>query len=774
MSVREAHRLQTTIGVASVPGSVTIDSDAFQVDSLLTGDWSQMDRGEAATRLAKVARIMDGPFLPGVADGWGLGFGDAFCHRFRQAAVEILAPFVTTQEIETPLASALAHPPSARFFGRRVELAQLRQYLLSGERTLTLVGLGGVGKSRLAAEFLAALPEPWDRATVAQVSLGNVVTRTGVLEAILDGLGKRVAGAYLKGRDTLVTVLQAFQSPSILFLDNVEDATLEPGGEVVQLLSYLRYRCPELVMLCTSRCRVGIPEELVVPVSAFDFPSDADLSAYDPQELMDRFPGLEMVLDALEGALKVGTALREDIRQQAGLLRMTGGLPLAIELLAARAAVLNDLPSETEWSAGEFNPTRSIEWALSSVSSEANEIFRVASLFADSFTAEAIEGITGRHAVGYSLSELDDVALLQSVPGDGYLRYKMVPSVRTWALEELQRAGTLDDLMADYARYFTGLLEPELVYTPEEIAPLTVWLSDMVAAVEHYISQGLLARATATADTLGQVFRHSGRYDRGIELMRSLLITLEEFGAPEHCFAEIHDCLGRLLVNAEGTYEATEHLEKALAFWKSSNDSFRIARAANNLGIVADRNQDFETAELYYMQALDGFSDVGNKKALCSLTLNIAGLHFEKQDWSNARHWLVKSLKISEDLDEKTLMMTRLIDLVEAEYLLGNMDNAFEYCKKSFDIVSESKSFIRVSQLSILLGMVAIDLGRDRSLCAKIMSYGLNWINSQKIDFGIVEALIVKSKHIVESEQVELPVFDCESQISQCRLLLDL
>jgi hypothetical protein len=430
ISVEEANRLKSGLRLVAVPGIVALDVDALQLESRLTANWAEMPRAEAAERLTEAADVMDREFLVGVSGDWGLDVGERLCRLFRAATVATLAADLSerTVRLSPPQSSDETTMPLGRFFGRRSERELMSTYLDQDELTLTLVGLGGVGKSRLALEFLRELPPSWRGVSVYPVSLASVVTKVGVLEAILESLGKRVGGAFLQGRDTLVTVLQALQDRSVLFLDNVEDAALEPGGEVVQLLSYLRYRCPKLAILSTSRCRIGIPGELVIPVTAFELPSTEALGDTEASSLLERFPGLEMVLDALDGACKAGAALRDDPSRLAELLRATGGLPLAIEMLAARAAVARRLPSLEEATAGELSPARSIEWALSAVSVEATDLFYSVSIFCDTFTAEAVEGITGRANVGFSLSELDDVALIHAVPGDGFLRFRCPPA----------------------------------------------------------------------------------------------------------------------------------------------------------------------------------------------------------------------------------------------------------------------------------------------------------------------------------------------------------
>jgi predicted ATPase/DNA-binding SARP family transcriptional activator len=328
---------------------------------------------------------------------------------------------------------------------------------LAEARLVTLTGVGGVGKSRLALR-VAALASSRFADGVSWCELAVVQDPAVVATALATALGvQREADA------TMVESVVAFLSgkQALLVLDNCEHLV----GAVRSLVVDLLHGCPGLVILATSRERLAIDGERVRPVSPFPLPESAHRA--DPTN-----PAVSLFVDRAR-AVRPDLELDPDnLARIVDVCRHLDGLPLAIELAAARVRSLNpaDL-SERSWTrldllsspgqrGGRHDSLRAVlDWSFGLLATEQQRLFCRLSVFAGTFDLAAAEVVcsgpdAGRHEVVDLLASLVDASMVSIGTTEGTVRYALLETLRHYAAEHLD-AAEADALRRSHAHHYS-------------------------------------------------------------------------------------------------------------------------------------------------------------------------------------------------------------------------------------------------------------------------------------------------------------------------------
>ncbi|TMR33187.1 AfsR/SARP family transcriptional regulator [Actinomadura geliboluensis] len=350
------------------------------------------------------------------------------------------------------------------FVGREEELRRVRKMLAHG-RLVTLLGPGGAGKTRLAIEAAGR-----EGGEVCFVDLAPVVADE-VPKAMLGALGLREGGMLpAPGEpspdavERLVTALEGRHL--LLVLDNCEHVV----APVARITRRLLGACPRLRVLATSREALAITGEALRPLPPLELPPDGV-----PAEALQGYPAVRLFLDRAE-AVRPGFAVDEG---NAGavlrICRALDGLPLAIELAAARlrslpvaevATRLDDrfrLLSRGDRAAAPRHRTLRavVEWSWDLLDEAERTLARRLTVFSGGLALEAAAGVCDLDDADELLVELADKSLVQS---DGS-RYRMLDTVRAFCAERLAEAGERERFERAHAEYFAGLAaraEPHL------------------------------------------------------------------------------------------------------------------------------------------------------------------------------------------------------------------------------------------------------------------------------------------------------------------------
>jgi predicted ATPase len=442
------------------------------------------------------------------------------------------------------------------FVGREQELAALDE-MVAGARLVTVTGAGGAGKTRLAVEFAAAAADRFgDGAWLAGLA---GITDPGLVPAqVMAALGVR--------QTSETPVIEALRyrlrtAELLLVLDNCEHLP----GACAALAADLLGTCPGLRVLATSREPLGVPGEAVFPVPPLAVPPEGS----DP-EVLAAAPAVRLFL--ARSALARPGAGAAPPAVVARICRAVDGLPLAIELAAARAGVLSaeeiaarlaDMFRFLALPRPAADPRHqalgaAIGWSYELLTEQQRRGFRALSVFAGGFGLAAVAAVCcgGDQAAALDLVDvLAGKSLVVAEPAAGGTRYRLLETIRQYAASRLAEAGEAAQVRDRHAAAFLRLAERE-----HELPVLVREQDNFRAALDHTLTTGgetepRLARA------LGGFWLARGLFEEGQGWLERALATDP---ADPALRADLHRLLGAVLYAAGDLQGAQATLAQGL------------------------------------------------------------------------------------------------------------------------------------------------------------------------------------------------------------------
>ena len=486
------------------------------------------------------------------------------------------------------------------FVGRSIERRRIAEMLGQDDcRLISLVGPGGVGKTRLARRLMVELaPQFIDGAVF--VALEDATTPAE--------LGSRLArevGADLAGRsDPFEQAIESLRgSQLLLVLDNFEQI-VAAAPQIETLLA----RCPRLRVLVTTRARLGIASEWTYPLEGLPLPEadDADhLEAFDAVRLFVR------------AARRVEPTFLADAEPAAlvDICRQVGGLPLALELAASWTRMLSCEAIAAELRQGSellraVDPARparqaSIEivfdYAWKLLGPAEREALTRLSVFRGGFSAEAARAVAAPLPV---LGALLDKSLLRKEEN----RFFLHPLLQRLAAEKLAEGTARDDAETAHAQFFHRLLaqmrRPVDEGDREALRTLDLEFDNGRAAWQHLRADAIPALVLAgSADTVLQYCNHRGRFTEGLALFGAALEAPAAAAVPG-LRPMLQGAIGQLLYRLDRYPEAIASATAALAQTSAGADHAARLQCFKVLGTCNFRLGRFADARRHYRQAL--------------------------------------------------------------------------------------------------------------------------------------------------------------------------
>ena len=631
--------------------------------------------------------------------------------------------------------------PLTSFIGREWERAELTRFLregVGGSRLLTLVGAGGCGKTRLALEVARALLDDYPDG-VYLVELAPLADPGLLHQAVAGALGLRETqkAADQSVLDMLATYLSGRQL--LLVLDNAEHVVVGAAELAVALLQ----AAPGLRILVTSQAALGVLGELAWRVPSLSLPEESDLPVAD----LSPYEAIQLFVERAQLS-KPHFALTE--RNAAAVLqvcRRLDGIPLALELAAARLSVLSveqlagrlddrlGLLTEGNRAALPRQQTlrATIEWSYNLLTAAERVLLGRLSVFAGGWTLEAAEGVCAgpklsRRVALERLHGLVSKSLVQVEEREGAMRYQLLETVRAYAHERLEAAGELDALRERHAGWCQALAEEAALglVGPDQgdwLMRLDLEHDNLRAALGWALERDEEGTSTGSpshperheiamrlATGIWRFWLIHGHVTEGrswLDRLAQLELTTVE-GERAALLRAMVLAATAVLATEQGEHSRAADLAgAALALYRELGDQRRSAATLDILATTAMRQGDNARAAALYEESLVIFRILDQQRSIATV-LNNLGLAARYQgDYGRATALYEESLAIKQALGDVHGIAVALNNLGDVALDQGNVARARTLFERSLTSFQEQKGQWGIALLLTNLGNVA-------------------------------------------------------------------
>ncbi len=625
----------------------------------------------------------------------------------------------------------LPHVPG-HLIGRSDEVDQVCERIAGTTRLLTLIGPGGAGKTRLAIAAAERLAE--QHAAIAFVDLTAVSDPTMVPAAIAHAVDAS-GSATLGPMDALEQHLH--RQAWTLVLDNFEHL-LPAGRDVAALLA----NCPSLRIVVTSRAPLGIRWEHLFEVPPLGTPDLANLPA---AEDLAQTASVALFLERARAVRPELRLTESNSRDVAEICVRLEGLPLAIELAAARARLLSpreivqrlgrrlDLLTTGPADAPARHRTlrEAIAWSVALLEPAERALFRQLSVFANGCTLEAIDAVAQVNEEPLDLlARLVDRSLVQVDDVDGQSRYRLLETLRQFGEEELRQNGELPEAQQRHRGWYLNLaleaqqemgrpdqhlwldrlelehdnlrfaLKAALRDAPDEAARMATamarfwelrgylaegrrWIEEATAreGIDPAVRGRALNRAAALASRQGDYRGAIAFYERA----QSLFETAGDTAG----LAETLQGLSMQLDSVGETERAQALMETTLGLFRAIGDIRGQAGVLNNIGYQALLHGQLERAGPVLEQSVQLWQQVGDRNYLALARYNLGKLACLQSDFPRARQLLTEALVEFRVLGHQRMTAFGHYQLAELARLEGDNGGAREGFQRALATLRE-------------------------------------------------------------------------------------
>ena len=614
--------------------------------------------------------------------------------------------------------------PATSFLGRSEELAQVVA-LVRATSLVTLTGVGGSGKTRLALQAatelagtfpdgvhlvdLSAASEPADVAAAIGSALGVPEVQASPLEAT----AARLAGLRV-----------------LLVLDTCEQVADGCALAAAALTS----RCPDLRILATSRRVLGLVGEHVVPLEGLTIPADG--AEPDPQRLMEH----DAVRLFVERAVAVAPGFRLAPGNAAGVadvVRHLDGLPLALELAAARIRVLS--PAQL----AERLDTRlailtggdrsglprhqtlraTIDWSYALLAPADAAALDTMSVFSGRFDLTALEAVAGDDPtldVLDILQRLIDHSLVAVDRLGARTHYRLLETIREYAAERLASRGGTAAARARHTAYHVGLVLASDRGRAPWVARVADAHADVLAALDRLLAEGHADLALEVAAGLGTYWLRRGALRDGRRRLERALAGVPPSGG---AWAEASVTTAALAFE-QGDYEATiQRAGAARTAFEAAGDGRGVAAALCLLGRAARGTGDLAQARALSTDGLERFRELGDAVGVAGATRELGIVARAAGDHALAARLLEQGLEQLEELHQfssspaaGSAVFARersrvLVELGRVAGESGDLDRAARLFNEGLGVSEERQNTLGVAECLHGLGAIALEAG---------------------------------------------------------------
>jgi predicted ATPase/DNA-binding SARP family transcriptional activator/Tfp pilus assembly protein PilF len=612
------------------------------------------------------------------------------------------------------------------FIGRRQEMKAVGELLLREDvRLMTLTGVGGTGKTRLALQAATSLLDHFEDG-IYFVPLGDLSDPSLVAPTIAKQVGVQEGGSQ-----PLLEILKSrlHEKHLLLILDNFEHV-LKAGPLIAELLA----AAPRLKVLVTSRALLHLRGEWEYMVPPLQLPARTQVWSL---QLVEQVEAVQLFVERAQAAQADFILTAENALAVAQICHRLDGLPLAIELAAARikllppSLLLTRLDSRLKLLTGGAQdlPTRqqtlrnTIDWSYSLLTEAEQTLFARLAVFVGGFTLDTAEAIchldsppTGTTEPGLDVLEgvmalLNNSLLIQQDTSGSQPRFRMLETIREYALERLAERSETEALRRRHAHYFITWLENFAL----QFFPNTgLWL-DMVEE-EYDNLRAVLTwsvldaeRAELGASMAGNLYwfwYQHGYLSEGHNwcqwLMRLIPETSRTVGRASLLMGS-----GSLALMQGDLEQAAPWLDESAAIWRELQNDRGLAFALIGRGIVALSQSDVAAAQHLLTESLALGQRINHRWLIADSLLNLGGIAIAQRDYPTARARLEEATAVAKTGDDLWLVASILNNLGEVARVQGDYEQARRSYEESRILFSETAHKPDVARSLHSLGYVA-------------------------------------------------------------------
>jgi predicted ATPase/predicted Ser/Thr protein kinase len=604
----------------------------------------------------------------------------------------------------TPPADAPRHNLPVQptpFVGREAELTELARLLADpGVRLLTVLGAGGMGKTRLALEAGAAQLNNFEHG-VYFASLAPLQS----VEAIVPTVAEALGFSFYEGgepRQQLLDYLR--QKATLLLMDNFEHLL-----DGVSLATDVLQAAPDVKILSTSRARLNVQGEHLLHLGGMEFPD------WETPEDAAQYSAVKLFMQSARRARPGFELKADDLKYISRICRLVGGIPLGILLAAAWAEMLS--PEEIAAEIGQsldFLETdlrdvperqRSMravfDYSWNSLTEREQEVFQALSVFRGGFTRQAAQEVAG--ASLRELMALVNKSLLQRDPAG---RYGIHELLRQYGAEQLDASGRAEPVRDAHCAYYAEFLQQREAHLlgrgqRQALAEIRAEIENVRAGWDWAVAQGKVEEIDRSLESLaefyrirgwfqegeqtfaraaqrlageqtdiasrpevshesrivlGKVLMQQGRFcnplgliEKGRELLRQSLSVVRDLGARREIAYALYE-LGWFFF---GQGEGKPLYQEGLSIFEEIGDRRGMALSLDGLGWVATYQGEYGAAKQLFQESLTIFRELGNQEAMADSQSNVGYISWVLGEYREAKQVHQESLALCRETGDQ-------------------------------------------------------------------------------------------------------------------------
>ena len=608
---------------------------------------------------------------------------------------------------------------STPLVGREDAVAALAQLLQKDAvRLVTLTGPQGAGKTRLALHVAVEVHSRFaDGVTVVMLAALSDP------DLAISTIGHALGVEDNTSRPLLEVVKDYLHDKHLLLVVDTAGQTVDYGLVLTGLLSI----APHIKILLSNRSPLQLPGEHEFKVAPLALPDRADLP---PMERLDEYASIRLFLERAKAVNPDFSITLENAPAVVEICAQLDGLPLGIELVAARSKTYSPqalwqtlegyLKFQSPGARHQFERQQTLRatlnWTYGLFSESEQRVASLAGIFPGGFTLEAIAAVSEREIADSQLETLASALIEHSWiqrPSDTSqpVRFSLLNTIREYALERLQEHTPMLRIYQRWADYYARLVEraePEL--TGSQQALWLERLDDEYANLRAVLRWSLDQRHGASLPLAAGLWRFwlmRGYVGEGRRWMESALA--QNPGAPSDIRAKALNGLGTL-VSVQGDYAAAkEHFTTSLALQRALGNIQGAGFALNNLGLVASEQGDYGRAARLLRQSLTVWRSLDDPRQIAITLSNLGVMALEQGDYPEAIQYLEESLTNWRALKNSWGIAIVLINLGEAVYNQADTARASELLVEGLGLCRQVGDPRLLTAALITLAYIAIE-----------------------------------------------------------------